>query len=92
MKTLLRKLFSPVLRVFEKGTAPYKYKPLNRVILLFISFLFLVLAVLVAYLSRTVNDLGFLVPVIVFSLVSGVGLIVGLLGTDRAVAKIWGNR
>ncbi len=92
MKEQLRKLCSPVLTIFEKGKEPYSYKPLNRIILLVVSFLFLGLAVLVTYLSRNSDDMGYLIPVIVFSGVSFVGFIVGLLGTDRAVSKIWGNR
>lgn len=92
MKEQFRKLCSPVLNIFEKGKEPYSYKPLNRLILLVVSFLFMGLALLVSYLSRHADDLGFLIPVIVFSAVSSVGFIVGLLGTDRAVSKIWGNR
>ena len=92
MKNLFRTLFSPILNFFEKGDETYSYKPLNRKILIFMSIIFLALAILVAYLSRNSSDIGYLLPVIVFSAMAVVGLVVGILGNDRAVAKIWGSR
>lgn len=92
MKQILRTLFSPVLNVFEKGTDPYSYKPMHRKILIVVSILFLSLAMLVLYLMPVDADTGYLLPVVVFSTVAVVGLVVGLLGTDRAVSRIWGNR
>ena len=92
MKNSLRALFSPLLNFFEKGDEPYSHKPLNRKILIFMSTLFLSLAILVAYLSRDSSDPGYLLPVLVFSIMATIGLVVGLLGNDRAVAKIWGSR
>ncbi len=92
MKKILRSLFSPILNFFEKGDEPYACKPLNRKILIFMSTLFLSLAILVAYLSRDNSDSGYLLPVIVFATMAIIGLVVGLLGNDRAVAKIWGSR
>ena len=91
MKEQLRRLFSPVLSIFEKGTEPYNYKPLNRKILIIMGLLFSGLAAGVFY-STPGDDIGYLLPVIVFSTVGVVCIIVGLLGNDRAVAKIWGNR
>ena len=92
MKNLLRKLFSPILNPLERGDEPYHYKPLSRKVLLFIGVVFGFLAGLVLYLRPEDGDLGHLIPVVVFGLVSLLGLIVGLLGSDRAVARIWGNR
>lgn len=92
MKDTLRKLFSPILNGFENGSEPYTYKPLNRKILIVIGVLFLALASGIAYLSFDKGELGYFLPVIVFSGISLVSLVVGLLGTERAVAKIWGNR
>ncbi len=92
MKSLLRKLFSPLLAPLEKGDSPYVYKPLNRTILIAASVLFLFLAVVVFLLIPEGADRGYLLPVGVFGLVAVVGLVVGLLGSDRAVSKIWGNR
>ena len=92
MKKILRKLFSPILNIFEAGNEPYAYKPLNRKILLVIGVLFLFLMTAVAYLSLDKGEPGYLIPVIVFSAISLVTLVVGLLGNERAVSKIWGNR
>ena len=92
MKNILRKLFSPILNVFEGGDEPYTAKPLNRKILIVIGVLFSFLVSVVIYLSYDKGEMGYLIPVIVFSGVAFVALIIGFLGNDRAVAKIWGNR
>jgi hypothetical protein len=92
MKNTLRKLFSLILNIFEKGDEPYVAKPLNRKILIVIGVLFSFLVAVVIYLSYDKGEPGYLIPVVVFSSVAVVALIVGFLGNDRAVAKIWGNR
>lgn len=92
MKAQLRKIFSFILKPFESGTEPYEYKPLNRKILLFISFMFSGLAMLVFYLTPEDSGLDYALPVIVFSIIAILGLVIGLLGNDRAIAKIWGSR
>lgn len=92
MKNILRKLFAPILNGFEAGDEPYVYKPLNRKILIVIGVLFLGLVSAVAYLSFDRGEPGYLIPVIVFGGVSLVALVVGLLGSDRAVSRIWGSR
>jgi hypothetical protein len=92
MKNFLRALFSPILNIFESGDEPYTAKPLNRKILIVIGVLFSFLVSVVVYLSYDKGELGYLMPVIVFSGVSLVALVIGFLGNDRAVAKIWGNR
>lgn len=81
-----------MLNIFESGDDPYAYKPLNRKILLVIGVLFSGLASVVAYLSLDAGEVGFLIPVLVFSGIAFVTLVVGLLGNERAVSKIWGNR
>ncbi|MCG8671227.1 MAG: hypothetical protein MI867_17610 [Pseudomonadales bacterium] len=91
MKESLRKVFAPILNVFESGNEPFAYKPSHRKILVFVSAVFSMLAVIVVALDPG-EDKGYLFPVIVFSLIGLVGLVVGFLGTDRAVAKIWGSR
>ena len=91
MKQLLRRLYSPILTPLESGTDPYAYKPSHRTILAVIGFLFSALALGVLF-SAPKSDLGFLVPVIVFLGVGVVTLGVSGLGTDRAVAKIWGSK
>jgi hypothetical protein len=91
MKNLLRKLFSPLLKPLESGTDPYAYKPSHRTILLFMSVMFIGLASLVGVLMPG-WDSGYLLPILVFGGAGALGLIVGFLGEDRAVAKIWGSR
>ena len=92
MKNILRKLFAFILNPFEKGDEPFSYKKSNRIILLVVGLLFAGLGALVAFFSDHMNGYGFLIPVIIFGAVGLVSIIVGLLGSDRAVAKIWGNR
>lgn len=92
MKTWFRQVLWFVLQPFERGDKPYTYKPMNRQILIVVGILFGVLTAVSIYFATLAAGLGYLIPVAVFSVVSLVCLIVGLLGSDRAVAKIWGNR
>ena len=91
MKQALRKVFSPILNPLESGNDPVAYKPSHRKILLVVSLLFGGLSGLIVVISRGA-DPGYLFPAVVFGLISLTGLIVALLGNDRAVAKIWGSR
>lgn len=86
-----RQLCSPILKIFEDGEEPYAYKPLNRKILIAVSLMFSMLASVIVWVADK-SDLGFLIPVVVFSCVGLTGLIIGFFGNDRAVAKIWGNK
>jgi hypothetical protein len=92
MKHFLRNVFSPILTIFEQGDEPYMYKSLSRKILIAMGIMFAGIATFViTYIIR--NDAyGYFAPAIVFSLVALVAIIVGCLGTERAVAKIWGNK
>lgn len=92
MKHVLRKIFSPVLNIFESGDEPYIYKSLSRKILLAMGVMFAgIAAFVITYIVR--NDAyGYFAPAIVFSLVAFVAITVGTLGNERAVAKIWGNK
>ncbi len=92
MKARLIKLFWPILRPFEAGDEPYGHKPINRKILIAIGTMFTLLSIASVALSRGIRDLGYLIPIIVFFAVGATALIVGLLGSDRAVAKIWGTK
>jgi hypothetical protein len=95
MKSILRSLFSPILKFFEGGDQPYAYKPSHRVILLVMSSMFIGLAALVAGMIvgfTEADEPGYLLPVLLFGGAGIVGLVVGSLGTDRAVAKIWGSK
>ncbi len=92
MKQILRKICAPILNIFERGDEEYIAKPINRKILIIISVLFSALASVVFYLIPAKADVGYYLPVFIFGAIALVGVIVGVLGTDHAVAKIWGNR
>ena len=94
MKSLIRKIFSPLLTRLEAGDEPYKANRSHRAILLVVSALFSTLATAVFFMANSAegNDLDYLFPVLVFGTVGLVGLVVGTVGSDRAVAKIWGNK
>ena len=92
MKTQLRKIFWFILRIFESGDEPYVYKPLNRIVLVVVGFLFIALSMITVFFSIDTEGYGFLIPVVVFFTVGFISIIVGFLGSDRAVSKIWGNR
>lgn len=87
----LRKVFWFVLRHFERGDGPFRYKPMYRKVLLVIGFLFAALSAVSVHFSAGVAGFGVLIPVVVFAAVACVCLIVGLLGSDRAVSRIWGQ-
>tara|TARA_R100001143_G_scaffold55705_1_gene51865 strand:+ start:1864 stop:2142 length:279 start_codon:yes stop_codon:yes gene_type:complete len=92
MKPLLRKLFWPILRHFEKNEEAPHYKASQRIILNVVGGLFLFLSLASGIASIYASQFGALIPVVVFFVVSLVLLVVGSLGTDAAVARIWGNR
>jgi len=92
MKNTLRQAFGFILRFFESGDEPYNYKPLSRKVLIVVGVLFNAIWMFTAYLYAGKGSYDYLLPVGVFFLVGLVCLVVGLLGTDRAVAKIWGNK
>ncbi len=91
MKPQFRALFSFVLTPLESGTVPYAYKRSHRVALIVLSVLFAFLASIVFFIGQG-EDPTYLIPVLLFGSVGFLGIIVGLLGTERAVAKIWGTK
>ncbi|MFT7219161.1 MAG: hypothetical protein ACI8Z1_000775 [Candidatus Azotimanducaceae bacterium] len=84
-------MLSIILNRFESGDAPFVYKPSHRYILIFMCLLFLGLAALTFYLMPP-GDYSYSFPVLVFGGTGILGIIIGTLGTDRAVAKIWGSK
>lgn len=95
MKALLRMLCSPILSFFEKGDSPYVYRSSQRKILLAVGALFGLLCLVSFYFGRLVEGeggAGALIPAGVFFLVSLVCFVVGGLGTERAVARLWGSK
>ena len=92
MKAFLKKLFSPVLNPFEQGEEEFLYKSSHRVILLIVGGLFLVLSAGGLAAGILFNQLGAALPILIFFAVGACCIIVGSLGSDRAVAKIWGSK
>ncbi|MEM9256755.1 MAG: hypothetical protein AAGA91_15010 [Pseudomonadota bacterium] len=92
MKQPLRKLFAPILNLFEKGDTSVSIKKSHRPILKGVGALFFLLSLISLAAARSTGQVFAFVPCIVFLCVSAVCLIVGFLGTDEAVAKIWGNK
>lgn len=90
MKNVLRKLCGPVLAFFEKGEPAASYRGSHRKILLAVAALFLILFSVSLYFSWSAGQWGALVPVAVFFVVSAVCFVVATLGSDTAVARIWG--
>jgi len=90
MKSLLRTLFSPILNLFESDAGEYLYKKSHRVVLIVMGILFTGLASLVFLLGQG-EDITYIIPVIVFGGAGLLSLLIGILGEDRAVAKIWGS-
>ena len=91
MKQYLRTLFAPILNLFESGSEDFEYKPSHRNILIIMGGLFTGLGGIVFFYAQG-QDIGYFLPVIIFGGVGVVSLIVGFLGNERAVAKIWGSR
>lgn len=92
MKNLFRKVFMPILQSFEQGQGEYNYSPSRRLILLAVGCLFVLLSMGLAASLVSSGEFVVLVPVLVFFAVGCLALIIGALGSDRAVAKIWGNK
>ncbi|VAW74868.1 hypothetical protein MNBD_GAMMA15-1176 [hydrothermal vent metagenome] len=88
----MRKLFLPILNLLESGEEEYRYKESHRKILLVVGGLFLFLSAVSATAAIIASQLGGLIPFLVFFLIGLVCEVVGLLGSDRAVAKIWGSK
>jgi len=92
MKNLLKTIFSPILNIFENNNDEFIYRSLNRKIVLFISSVFFLLAFGLPYYMPQLIEMGFWFVMLVFGSLSAVGLIVGILGSDKAVAKLLGSR
>lgn len=92
MKNTFKKLFSPILNLFENDSDEFVYRKLNRKIVLFIGCVFSLLAfALPAYMPQLI-EMGYWFVMIVFGTIGLVGLVVGILGSDKAVAKLLGSR
>ena len=94
MTVLLRNLFGFILNPLEKEDGDYQVHAMGRKILIIMGCLFTGLGAAVTTIIISLDDLdmGYLFPGVVFLLAGVFCLIVGCLGNDRAVAKVWGNR
>ena len=92
MKQMLIRLFWPLLRIFETGDEAVGYKPSHRVVLIILGVLFVGLSMGSAWAGRASGELGAVIPVLVFFGVGFVALVLGALGSDTAVCKIWNSR
>lgn len=94
IKAFFIKVFWPILYFFEKGAGPGHapgYRPSHRKILFAVGFLFFVLSMTALFFVLFTGTLGGLFPVVVFFVISLVCAVVSALGSDHAVARIWGN-
>ena len=91
MKALMTKIFWPILSIFESNPNPDNYKPSHRTILIAVGSLFMVLSLISGWTMSATGEIGALLPIGIFFFVGLVSLVVGALGSDGAVAKIWGN-
>jgi len=92
VKVFLRKICSPLLNIFESGDEPYTYKKSHRTILNVVGGLFLFLTAAVSGAGYVFSQAGAVLPGFIFFAVGLTCIVVGVLGTDRAVAKLWGNK
>jgi len=86
----MSKLLSLILDPLENASEQYEYKPLQRKVLWFLSLLFFSLALAVLLIAKG-KPISAYIPVLVFGTVSVYGFIVGLFGSDRAVANLWNS-
>ena len=91
MKSLLRALFAPILTPLEKGDEGFSYQRSHRLVLIAVGVLFTALAAGVAVVAQG-RDLAYFFPAVVFGVLGVVAIIVGGLGSNRAVAKLWGSK
>ncbi len=92
MKILFKNIFSPILNIFENNNNEFIYRSLNRKIVLFISIVFSLLAFALPVFMPQLVQMGYWFVMLVFGALSFTGLVVGLLGSDKAVAKLLGSR
>ena len=92
MKEALIKLFWPILKYFETGEEATHYKESHRIILVVVGALFILLSMISMVFSYSTGEVGALIPIVVFFSVGAVAVVVGLLGSNSAVQKIWGRK
>ncbi|MFT5572094.1 MAG: UDP-N-acetylmuramyl pentapeptide phosphotransferase/UDP-N-acetylglucosamine-1-phosphate transferase [Cryomorphaceae bacterium] len=92
MKNTLTKIFWPILKFFETDEEPANYKKSHRVALNVLGGLFIFLSLVSSWAAYSTKELGALIPVVVFLCVGLVAVVVGSIGSNAAVCKIWGTK
>ncbi len=92
MMQRLRKLCFPVLKHFEENSQHYRTAGWKRPVVCVVSLILLALAAAVPFVAPADVRSGAWLPTIVFGSMGCIGMIVGLLGSDHAVAKLLGGR
>jgi len=92
MKKVLIKIFWPILNIFESNVDSSHYKKSHRVALIVMGALFLLLAIGSAAAARSYGGLASMIPVVIFFCVGFISVVVGSLGSNGAVSKIWGTK
>ena len=92
MKSILRKLFSPILNPLENSEGEYAYSPSHRLILKVMGVLFIGIAAVGGYFALQIEQIAGLLPVLLFGGLGLLSLVVAFVGSDRAVGKLWRNR
>ena len=89
MKNIVRKLCSPILNMFESDEDEYDYRKSHRTILLVLGGLCFIIASVSFFFTLKTGEFAGIIPISVFFITGLVCEIVGLLGSDKAVARIW---
>lgn len=89
MKETIRKLCSPMLVLFDSSEGEYDYKPSHRTILIVLGLLCFLIASISLVVTVMTGELAGIIPIALFGITGVVCEIVGWLGSDRAVARIW---
>jgi len=92
MKVMLRKIASPILNYFESGDEAFVYQKSHRKILIAVGVLFFFLSSVSLFVTIETGQYGGMIPILVFLSAGVVCGIIGFLGTDKAVARIWKSR
>jgi len=89
---MLQKTCSPILNQFENDAPEYYVRPLNRKIVLAIGVLMTFLAGITFYIAYPDKLSSYFLPPLIFFAVGFTALVVGCLGSDKAVAKLIGSK
>jgi len=92
MKNSLKKVFWPILKRFETGEDTANYKKSHRVALIAVGGLFMFLSLVSTAAAISIGGAGALIPVIIFFCAGLIATVVGSLGSNSAVSKIWGTK